>query len=74
MRRILVLFIIDDLIKFHLHTQFVTSKANRTLGLIKKSFINISKETFICLYKTLVRPQIEYGNVIWGPFLFFGSG
>ena len=39
--------IIDNLMKFHLHTQFVTSKAKRTLGLIKKSFINISKETYI---------------------------
>ena len=48
----------------------VTSKANHTLGLIKKSFINISNETFLRLYKTLVRPQIEYGNVIWGPFFF----
>ena len=36
--------IIDDLMKFYLHTQFVTNKANYTLGLIKKSFIN-SKET-----------------------------
>lgn len=59
---------IDDLMKYHRHTQFVASKANRTLGLIKKSFINISKETFTSLYKTVVRPQIEYGNVIWGPF------
>ena len=31
-------------------------------------FINISKETFTCLYKTAVQPQIEYGNVIWEPF------
>jgi len=60
---------INNLMKYHLHTQFVTRKANRTLGLIKKSFVNISKETFTCLYKTVVRPQIEYGNVIWGLFI-----
>jgi len=55
---------IDELMKYHLYTQFVTSKANHTLGLIKKSFINISKETFTYLFKAVVQPQIEYGNVI----------
>ena len=23
---------------------------------------------FVCLYKSMVRPMLEYGNIIWGPY------
>ena len=42
-------------------------KANRILAIIKRSFSYIDKRVFRQLYKALVRPIIEYGNVIWGP-------
>ena len=38
------------------------------LALVKQSFLCISTTTLPLLYKTLVRPHIEYGNLIWGPF------
>ena len=60
--------IIDKDLKFHAQTAAVVNKANRLLGLIKKCFVNISIKSFIILYKSLVRPCLEYGNVIWGPF------
>ena len=59
---------IDSLMKFHIQTSLVTSKALRSVGIIKKSFMSLTKETFLCLYKAIIRPQLEYGNVIWGPF------
>jgi len=43
------------------------SKANHLLGLIKKSFEHITIDTLPLLYKTLIRPTLEYGNFIWGP-------
>ena len=43
------------------------NKANRLLGLIKKSFLNITTDMFTSLYKALVRPVLEYGNLIWAP-------
>ena len=42
-------------------------KANRILGLIKKSFVNLDTNSLPLLYKSLVRPHLEYGNIIWGP-------
>ena len=60
--------IIDKDLKFHVQTAAVDNKANRLLGLIKKCFVSISIEYFIIWYKPLVRPCLEYGNVIWGPF------
>ena len=37
------------------------------LGLIKRSFSYLDKEVFIKLYKSLVRPHLEYGNIISHP-------
>ena len=42
-------------------------KARKLLKLISKCFINLTPLTFSCLYKTIVRPILEYGNVVWGP-------
>ena len=58
--------LIDEQLKFHDHTSYVTSKANRTIGIIKKAFINVNTDTFLSLYKAIICPQLEYANVIWG--------
>jgi len=42
-------------------------KANRMLGMIKQNFADRSKETIIPLYKTLVRPHLEYCSQVWSP-------
>ena len=45
------------------------NKANSTLSLIVRTFDYIEKDSFILLFKALIRPHIEYGNAIWHPFL-----
>ena len=60
--------IIEEQLKFHEHTSSAISKANHTIGIIKKTFANMTSDTFLNLYQTLVRPQSEYGNTILGPF------
>lgn len=59
--------LIDAHLKFHDHTTSVSKKANRILALIRRSFQYFDNKTFINLYKSFVRPILEYGNVIWGP-------
>ena len=44
-----------------------TSKANQMIGIIKRTFINIDKESFTKLYKAIIRPHLEYGNLVWHP-------
>ena len=60
--------LIDDQLKFHIQTAEAVKKANVVLGIVKKSFIHLDSTTLPLLYKSLVRPHIEYGNVIWGPY------
>ena len=57
----------DDKLKFHDHTTKVTTKANRILGMIKKSFEYLDSSMLSKLFTTVVRPILEYGNAIWGP-------
>ena len=59
--------IIDKILKFHTHTSAVIKKAKRILGLIKRSFSALDETTLPILFTTMVRPLLEYGNVIWGP-------
>ena len=59
--------IIDNSLKFHKHTAAAIKKANAVLGIIKKSFISLDERTLTLLYKSMVRPHLEYGNVVWGP-------
>ena len=59
--------LMDVNLKFHGHVSTVASKANQMLGLIRKSFTNLNSKILPLLYKTLVRPHLEYTNVVWGP-------
>ena len=60
--------LVDDELKFHMQTAAAVKKANAVFGMLKKSFILFDEVTLPLLYKSLVRPHLEYGNVIWGAF------
>ena len=59
--------LIDNKLTFHKQCSTAVNKANKLLGIIRRSFEYINADTMLCLYKSLIRPIIEYGNVIWGP-------
>ena len=45
------------------------NKANSTLGMIKRNIKSRDKDIIVRLYKTLVRPKLEYCIQAWNPFL-----
>ncbi len=49
------------------HINTAVGKANNKLGLIKNSFEYLDETSLILLYKSLVRPHLEYGASIWSP-------
>ncbi|MES9905329.1 MAG: reverse transcriptase domain-containing protein [Sedimenticola sp.] len=57
--------IIDNKLKFTKHINESVKKSNRVLGLIQRTFSYIDKPMFLQLYKTLVRPHLEYGSQAW---------
>ena len=60
--------IIDEELKYHVHTTSATKKANQVLGIIKSSYVTRDANTIAILYKSMVKPHLEYGNITWGPF------
>lgn len=59
----------DPSFKFSKHIGLISSRANRILRVIKRSFDFMDSDMFCILYKTLVRPHLEYANCIWSPIL-----
>ena len=45
----------------------VSSKAHRTLGLLKRTLSDCSKQVKERAYLALVRPQVEYATAAWNP-------
>ena len=56
-------------LKFSSYIAEKANKGNSVLFLLVRTFDCLEKDSFILLYKALVRPHIEYGNTIWYPFL-----
>lgn len=54
-------------LKFNDHIHLIAKKANRQLGLIAKVFSLKNQQGIIHLYKTFVRPHLEYNSFIWSP-------
>ena len=52
--------IVDSSLKFHMHTSTVAARANRLLALINKSFEYLKANMLLQLYKSFVRPILEY--------------
>ena len=59
--------IIDKKLKFHNHTSAAIKKANAVLGLIKRSFVALDIYNIGSIVLSMVRPHLEYDDVIWGP-------
>ena len=62
--------VVDSQLNFKDHISQAVTKANRILGVIRRSFDHLTDYTFVQLYnKALVRPILEYGHSVWQPVL-----
>ena len=59
--------IIDSNLTFREHMTEMVSKANRVMGVIRRTYTYLDESTFLSLYKALVRPLVEYANQVWAP-------
>jgi hypothetical protein len=59
--------VFDSKLTFSKHCEEQVNKANRILGMIRASYTYIDCGIMKQLFKGLVRPYLEYGNVVWSP-------
>jgi hypothetical protein len=59
---------VDAQLNFRKQAAAEVNKASQVLPVIKRSFSLLDNTTVPILYKSLVRPHLEYGNIVWGPF------
>ena len=50
------------------HVSYIVNKAKKVLGVIKQSLGNENRHAFSCLYKSSVRPILEYAVPVWSPY------
>ena len=61
------------LLNFHQHASEVAMKANRVLACMRRGFINLNESILLQLYKSMVQPILEYGNILVQPILEYGN-
>ena len=59
--------IIDSKLTFDHHISQKVNKANSVLGQICRTFEHKDKTTMVTLFKSIVRPHLEYANQVWAP-------
>ena len=57
----------DTDLTFSKHVEEQVNKANRTLGLIRRSFQFLNRASMKLLFTALVRPRLEFGYVARAP-------
>ena len=60
---------VDADMSFEEHMTTKIRIANQVMGLIRRSFTYLDKESFVKLYTALVRPHLEYAQSVWSPHL-----
>ena len=58
----------DNELKFENHINLKIKTANTMAGLIRRSYRYLNKETFVPLYKALVRVHFDYATSVWCPY------
>jgi len=53
---------------FREHSEYVTAKARRLTGMMLRTFQSRDRNVLLPVYKSLIRPVLEYATVIWSPY------
>ena len=59
--------IFDSQLNFKSHINDKINKAYSILGIIRRNFTYFDKNSFLVMYKSMVRSHLEYANCIWSP-------
>ena len=58
----------DSEMKFQAHINDVCNRGYQRIAVIRRTFTYMDKDMFLLLYKSLIRPVLEYGNTVWSVY------
>ena len=58
--------ILDSNLSHEYHIKSILNKANKMIGLLRKFQFILLRHSLITIYKTFIRPHLDYGDVIYG--------
>jgi len=59
--------VFDCRLKFGEHIDAKINRVYQMLGIIKRNFIHLTPDSFVLLYKSIVRSHLEYSECVWDP-------
>ena len=57
--------ILDTKLNFQEHIKTILAKVNKTVGLLRKLQNILPRESLLTIFKSFVRPHLDYGDVIY---------
>ena len=57
---------LDKKLNFEEHLSKVESKGNKTISIIRKLQNVLPRSALLTVYKSFIRPHLDYGNIIYG--------
>lgn len=60
--------IITSDLKWEQHISKIVKKSNSLIYCIQRAFVDRSIDSVLKLYKSFIRPKLEYGQTIWNPY------
>ena len=58
----------DSEMKFQAHINNVCNRGYQRIAVIRRTFTYMDKDMLLLLYKSLIRPVLEYGNTVWSVY------
>ena len=56
---------LDEKLNFNIHINEKIAKANKGIGLIRKLAHILPRKSLITIYKSFLRPHLDYGDIIY---------
>ena len=57
--------ILDNKLDFNKHLDEKINKCNKIIGMMKKLSTSVSRQSLLAIYKSFVRPILDYGDIIY---------
>ena len=57
--------VLDSKLNFNTHVAQKIKKCNKLIGLMKRLSINLLRNALLTIYKSFVRPHLDYGDILY---------